>query len=415
LNIDTMRWIDRFAGIPLCLLVSVASRFWNAIRSPTAGPLKRILFIELSETGSAILADPAMRKAQTQLGAEIYFLIFSANAAALDLLCTVPSSRVLTIRSDNFFNLVVDTVKFLRKARALEIDTVIDLECFSRYSGLLTGLSGADRRVGFHRFHNEGLYRGDMLTHRVAFNPHIHIAKNFIALVNALLFPELSSPYSKTVIADAETAPAKAVISASARTAMLGRIRDRSPSFDPEKNRLVLINPNASDLVPQRRWMLDRFAEVVERLLNEHEDAFVLITGASGEPQAAALAARCGSARCLDFSGSTALEELPALYALSSAMVTNDSGPGHFASVSEMPTVVLFGPETPRLYGPLGDKMHVIYKGLACSPCVGVNNHRKSPCGDNVCVKGISVDEVYGALCRILNDKHAPPLSYAAI
>ena len=57
------------------------------------------------------------------------------------------------------------------------IDTVVDLELFSRFTGLLTGFCGADRRIGFYRYNNEGLYRGDMLTHRVAYNPHIHIQK----------------------------------------------------------------------------------------------------------------------------------------------------------------------------------------------------------------------------------------------
>jgi hypothetical protein len=65
-----------------------------------------------------------------------------------------------------------------------------DLELFSRYTALMTGFSGGSRRIGFYRFHQEGLYRGEMLTHRVAYNPHIHIAKNFIALVDALLVPE---------------------------------------------------------------------------------------------------------------------------------------------------------------------------------------------------------------------------------
>ena len=75
----------------------------------------------------------------------------------------------------------------MRKAK---IDTVVDMELFSRYSGLLTGLSGARRRVGFHKFHAEGLYRGEMLTHRVNHNGHIHMAKNFICMVNALLAAE---------------------------------------------------------------------------------------------------------------------------------------------------------------------------------------------------------------------------------
>ena len=79
-----------------------------------------------------------------------------------------------------------DSVRFLRWCREKDIDTVVDLELFSRFTALLSGFSGAERRVGFYRFHNEGLYRGEMLTHRVAYNPHIHIAKNFIALVDAL-------------------------------------------------------------------------------------------------------------------------------------------------------------------------------------------------------------------------------------
>ena len=41
-----------------------------------------------------------------------------------------------------------------------------------------------------------------MLTHRVAYNPHIHIAKNLIALIDALLAAAPTVPYSKTVIGD---------------------------------------------------------------------------------------------------------------------------------------------------------------------------------------------------------------------
>jgi len=74
-------------------------------------------------------------------------------------------------------------------------------------------------------------------------------------------------------------------------------------------------------------------------------------------------------------------------------MVTNDSGPGHFSSVTALHTVVLFGPETPALYGSLG-KSIPITANLACSPCVSAANHRKTPCQDNVCMKSISVTEV---------------------
>jgi ADP-heptose:LPS heptosyltransferase len=75
-------------------------------------------------------------------------------------------------------------------------------------------------------------------------------------------------------------------------------------------------------------------------------------------------------------------------------MVTNDSGPAHFASLLRLPTVVLFGPETPRLYSPLGDTHKDIYAEFACSPCVSVYNGKQSPCTENRCLKSIAVAEV---------------------
>ena len=74
-------------------------------------------------------------------------------------------------------------------------------------------------------------------------------------------------------------------------------------------------------------------------------------------------------------------------------MLTNDSGPGHFSSVTGLRTFVLYGPETPLLYGSLGNSTP-IYAGLACSPCVSAANHRKTPCRDNVCLQVITPETV---------------------
>src|SRR5262249_22984073 len=180
LSVDTMRRIDRWAGIPLCALATAVLKIWWRLRPLSPQPVRRVLFIELSEMGSTILADPAMRKVSTRLDAEIYFAIFSENAGSLDLAGTVSRPNVFCIRTTSLWSFALDTLRFLLWTRRKKIDTVVDLELFSRFTGLLTGLSGASRRVGFYGFHNEGLYRGEMLTHRVAYNPHIHIAKNFI-------------------------------------------------------------------------------------------------------------------------------------------------------------------------------------------------------------------------------------------
>jgi ADP-heptose:LPS heptosyltransferase len=397
ISIETMRRIDRIAGVPLCFLATIALKLWWRLRPKRLRPIRRILFIELSEMGSTILADPAMHKAREKTGAENYFVIFARNSDSLAILGTIAQSNIFSIRTNSLWELAIDTLAFLRWTRRNAIDTVVDLELFSRFTGLLSGLSGADRRVGFYRFNNEGLYRGDMLTHRVAYNPHIHIAKNFVALVNALLSTTPTIPYSKTLIDDEElTLPVRPIPSA-ARAAVLAKIDPLVAAHDVSQFRVILINPNAGEMLPQRRWMPNRFHQLIRRILATYDDVLVLITGAPHErAEAEKLAAQAHSDRCVSIAGALALAELPALYSLAILMVSNDSGPAHFATASGLPTVVLFGPETPDLYRPLG-KSFPIYAGLACSPCVNVNNHRKSACTDNVCMSAISVDQVFKA------------------
>jgi len=399
MKIDTMRRIDRLAGVPLCALATALVWLRDRFALRQTRPIRRVLFVELSEMGTSVLAEPAMRKARAA-SAELYFVIFTRNAGSLDLLGLLPRDNIFTISDRSLLQLAFDTLGFLIWTRRKGIDTVVDLELFSRFTALLTGLSGADRRVGFHRFHQEGLYRGEMLTHRVGYNPHIHIAKNFIALVDAMFAYAPQIPFTKTVIGDDQVAVKIAPVAAETRERLLARIRTLLP-FDPARHRLVLINPNASELLPHRRWMPERFAQLIRRILNGHDNALVLITGAPEERTEAEKLAAASGPRCASFAGHSALGDLPALYAHAAVMVTNDSGPAHFAAASGLPTIVLFGPETPKLYQPLG-RSRAIYAELACSPCVSAHNHRKTACTDNVCMRAISVDEVYAAVAEEL-------------
>lgn len=401
MNIDTMRRIDRALGVPLCFLTTLALRLKAARRAQPAAP-RRVLFLELSEMGSTILADPAMRRLRDRHGAELHFAIFAQNRASLGLLDTIPPDNIFTLRSDSFALLARDALALLRWMRRRRIDTVLDLELFSRFTALLTGLSGAANRVGFHRFHQEGLYRGDMLTHPVWYNPHVHIAKNFVALVDALAAEAPQLPYGKVAVPDAAIRLAKAEVPAAQVDDMAARVAAVLPAYRRGDTSLVLVNPNAGDLLPQRRWPPAAFVALIRLLLAERPDTVVLLTGAPGERAGAeALRDSVASPRCGNFAGGCAMEELPALYSLAAAMVTNDSGPAHFAAVTAMPTVVLFGPETPALYGSLGPTVP-IHAGLACSPCVNAYNHRKTPCTDNVCLQAIRPEQVLAALRPLL-------------
>jgi len=404
MKVDTMRRIDHLAGVPLCFLVTLFTKFISVFSFRKMPAVKNVLLIELSEMGSAILVDPAMRKLKSK-GASLYFVIFKKNAPSLHLLGTVPKENIFTIREDALSSLIIDTLKFFIWTRKNKIDTVIDLELFSRFTALLTGLSAASRRIGYHAFHNEGLYRGSLLTHEVAYNSHIHISKNFIALVNAAYAEKHEVPYSKTIINDDEIILAKANISDENKDNMQQRVKDLHPDYNPKKQRIVLINPNASELLIQRRWMPEKYIELMQTILNNYDDVLILITGAPNEQEeAAGLKEKVAHDRCVNFAGQVKLSELPALYSISLMMLTNDSGPGHFSAITDLKTYVIFGPETPKLYGSLGNST-AIYAGLACSPCVSASNHRKTPCSDNVCLQVIDVEQVYKTINPTLETK----------
>jgi ADP-heptose:LPS heptosyltransferase len=404
MNVDTMRNIDHYAGVPLTFLGTVIKKTLDFFTPPTSVKPKNVLLIELSEMGSAIIVDPAMRKLKENIEGELYFVIFSKNKVSLQLLETVKEENIFTIDESSIINLAKSSIEFLKWCRINEIDSVIDLELFSRFTALLTVSSGAVNRVGFHAFHNEGLYRGDFLTKKVAYNAHQHIAKNFISLVDALLSEKEEVPYTKRVISDDEIVIAKATVSDEEKTDVETVISKMYEGFDKDKNPVILVNSNASDLLPQRRWDRENYGDVIKLILDYNSDAIVLLTGAPAEKEGAQLLADyVGDKRCINFAGAVKFLQLPALYTLSKFMLTNDSGPAHFASITDMHTFVLFGPETPALYGSLGPTTP-IYAGMACSPCVSASNHRKTPCTDNQCIQIITPEWVFNTLKPKLDD-----------
>jgi ADP-heptose:LPS heptosyltransferase len=404
-----MRRLDRWLGIPLCFAATWALRIaqWLRIEPQPQSvlPARRVLFLELSEMGSTVIASPAMHEVQNKLNTTLFFTIFARNVESILLLQMIPTANIFVIRDDNLLTLALDSLRFLHWTRRNKIDAILDLELFSRYSALLTGLSGARIRIGFHRFHAEGLYRGSMLTHPVVYNGHTHMAKNFLAMAHALSADRRESPYAKTVIPDDRTRVATVPIHPSETDAAHELVRQVFDDYDPRRHRIVLLNPNSSEMLPQRRWPREHFMQLANRIVSEWNDVLVAITGSAAERNESLwMEAEIGHRRVRSLAGMHSLRMLLAIYTISDALVTNDSGPAHFSALTNIPSIVLFGPETPTLYGSLGNTESLTL-GLACSPCVTAANQKNSACTDPVCMRMLHPEFVLQSVRRALDSQ----------
>ncbi|MGZ5545485.1 MAG: glycosyltransferase family 9 protein [Limisphaerales bacterium] len=404
MNVPTLQKIDRWFGVPLCFGLTWVRRLLT--RAPALGPatVRSILFVKLAEQGSTVLAYSALQRAVQMVGKEnVYYICFEENRFILDLLDVIPQENVITISAKSMVTLTSSTLAAMRRMWNLKLDAAIDMEFFARGSAAITFLSGAKSRVGFHSRYGAGPYRGDLMTHRLLYNPHLHTTSMFQVLVECLKVDPAQLP-----TLGFQPPPSENCFPPfTARPEEIASVKAMIPQSTVEKP-VILLNPNASDLLPLRQWPRQRYLELARRLLERFPEVQIGFTGAPNEAEPiSALVREIGSPRCVVFAGKTSLRQLMVLYTLCEILVTNDSGPAHFASLTGIHVVTLFGPETPHLFGAQTPRNVALWAGLSCSPCVNAYNNRQSTCRNNVCMQQISVDQVFNEVCRLYTERRA--------
>lgn len=152
---------------------------------------------------------------------------------------------------------------------------------------------------------------------------------------------------------------------------------------------------------PAKRWPLERFAEVINKVSAELGGRMKIewwFFGAPGESaMGEALSAKV-TASHRNRVGKTRLSELIAELQGCRLLVTNDTGTMHLAAALGVPTVSLFGSTEPSLTGPLGDQHRVLRHHVPCSPCF----KRECPFGHYDCMTGLTVERVAGEVSAML-------------
>lgn len=276
-----------------------------------------------------------------------------------------------------------DYMKFVGKLRKRHFDLAFVLDR-SPMLTLLPWLAGIPRRVG-----PDSLGRGFSLTDRVPVSASPaqlqHQAEIYLDLARAIGLP-VNQPRMRFVPTDAE----------------------RQTVSEPTRTRVALLPGGGSNPGMQltaKRWSLERYQELTERLVLELHAEVLLIGGpddaALNQQLLEGLHVPAGSV--INLAGKTTIGELAAQLERCNLFIGNDSSPMHLAAALDIPVIAIFGPTSPQEYGPypLDDPRHVaLWKNPHGQPCFFLGKMR--PCAHCTCMQAISVDDVWKAVQRFL-------------
>ena len=377
-KMKTLQAVERLCGGAACSMLGALS--WLLPSGPIAADaVRRVLLVKFWGIGSLVLAAPLFNKTrETFPDAEIVLMTLSANQGVVKMLPAIDRVEFVDL-GHSLASAVKAYIRCLLRAFRLRPDVMLDLEFYTKASAILSFFSRAPMRIGYH---SPGVWRGRIHNHPIAFNIYWHVSSNFLSLLE---------PFG--VAPDRTPRPA----------ALLGLTRCRSQGQQVLARlglcagEFILVNVNAGELAVERRWPMERFAELSARLWQAYGLAVVYV-GSRAETdytsQAWTLARKAG-AQGHNLVGGLSLDELVGLCALSALVITNDSGPLHLAVAAGARTVSFFGPETPVLYGPAGAEHLVLFAGIPCSPCINAEHGKRSFCwrGDLRCQLGVTVQQ----------------------
>ncbi|HUU16633.1 MAG TPA: lipopolysaccharide heptosyltransferase II [Sedimentisphaerales bacterium] len=181
---------------------------------------------------------------------------------------------------------------------------------------------------------------------------------------------------------------------------ILERAESLFQKYGIRENDLVIgLNPGASFGV-SKCWPPEHFAELAELCEKELGAKFLLLSGPGEEPIAQAVLKKSRADIINTYDDKVDLEMLKPLVQRCNLLITNDTGPRHYAVALDIPVVVILGPTNPDYTAANLDRTIVIRKEMDCSPC-----HKKICPREHQCMTEITAAEVFTAAKKLLKEQ----------
>lgn len=333
--------------------------------------------------GDVVMTTPALRAIRERFSQAHIALLVGANAAPV--LANGPwTDQIITLKRSkkrSLFAQLSDTRANAKALRDQKFDLAVLLSNSFR-SAVITRLAGIKRRCGYDRDR-----RGWLLTDRVP----VRRRGGSYAMISAVRY------YNELVMTLGCDDPGDRLELATHENDE-HRVTERLCSWGiADHHPLVVINPGAS-FGPSKLWPPERFAEVADRLVTDH-NARIVITCGPGEQELAARVCRAmGQASYLCDQPLLTLGQLKAMIRRCDLLLNNDTGPRHFAKAFDRPVVTIFGSTHPGWTDTDYLRERKVQIEVECGPC-----HKKvCPLGHHQCMTGITPQMVYESAAQLL-------------
>ena len=399
MHIGFIKIIDPLLGRWIIIPLLVLRRIFYPLRKNISSDklnLRKVLILKFWGMGTILQSLSAIEALKKKYpDSKITILTLHQNK---DLCKMIPLiDEILCIKLKGMTSLLLQTIGMLIKVRSRQFDVLIDLEFFSYYTAIFTILSGIQFSIGFA---TPNILRNPAYLKKVSFDHSRHISAIFMKAMEYIIGKQNNN---------VTMPPSWCLQSQKDSEDKIKELLERSHMR--RKDLLLVMNINASALSFERRWPKNNYLILAQRLLENFKKVrIVLIGNHSEEEYTSSFLEELKNhttieGKVLNLCGRISMSELNALFQRADLFIGNDSGPLHLASFMDVPTVSFFGPETPLLYGPVGDKHYIFYEALPCSPCLNVYNYKSTFCEDNKCMKDIDADKVY----EVIKQKYIQP------
>ncbi|MCL4508268.1 MAG: glycosyltransferase family 9 protein [Chloroflexi bacterium] len=372
--------------------------------------IQRILVIRLDLIGDLVMSLPAIHDLRVRWPQAHITMLCAPGAAPIARQCgdidTVLTFDPSGVRQLSWWlkcSTYREIFSLIRELRRSHFDIAFSL--FGEFACLFAWASAAARRIGYV---DEG-YRA-LFTHPVP-------GRRYQVAPGAL--PPHEAQWNERLV-EMEGAPPLGILprlsvdGTAAQWWYEQRIR-----LGLQERRYLVLSLGAQNGTA-KRYDPALWADVASTLCRRHGLVVVLTGNAVDEPLAAAFQKSFRGEVC-NLIRRTSLDQLCAIIAGATLVLTGDSAPGHIAAAYGVPAVVAFGPTDPHVYRPYSACTSVTHVSLPCSPCYDLLTTAECRLGlrEPLCMRllptAVLIEEAEAWLAKPLELAHRQQCSFCSL